>query len=88
LKDADSDTIVVVRVGKSKAVAWTKPEDIVFDSESPCESLGIPESERLYAGTANGSSWRFRMPLPADIFKALVSPAGGETVDWKEYTKE
>jgi hypothetical protein len=90
-KDGRENTIVVLRVGRDKAVPWTKPEDAFFDSAAPFESLGIAEPERLYVALGGRSAARFRTSLPVDLFKALVTPAGGEKIDrkqWEEFAKD
>jgi hypothetical protein len=51
--DGTSNTIMIVEA--SKAVPWTKPEDIPFDADKPLPKLGLPGAPGFSAAICDGS---------------------------------
>jgi hypothetical protein len=51
--DGTSNTIMIVEA--SKAVPWTKPEDISYDPEKPLPKLGLPRLKGFSAAMCDGS---------------------------------
>ncbi len=81
VRDGTSCTILLVRAGKDQAVPWTKPVDVVFDAAAPLGGCGAPAGEPLLVVLADISVQQLAPAVPNDLFRALVTPAGGETLD-------
>ncbi len=78
-RDGASNTLVAVAVGPGKAVTWTKPEEIAFDAQSPVECLGdLGDTDSIFYIRGDGGVSVLSSSIPADMFKALVTPAGQE----------
>ncbi len=80
-RDGTSTTILVVRVGKDKAVPWTSPDDAAFNPAAPLEALGSLGSEELMFLTVDGAIKRVKPTVPAELFRALVTVQGREVID-------
>ena len=78
--DGTSNTIAVTE--SSKAVIWTKPEDIPFDLQAPPSLFGAGSDHPggFNALIADGSVRFFKITINKNVFKALISRAGGEVV--------
>jgi len=76
-RDGTSTTILAVCAGADKSVPWTKPEDLAFDPSAPVACLGNIGSA-LFCVKADGACQTIKPSIPPEIFKGLVSPAGGE----------
>ena len=81
MKDG-SNTLIFVSVSREKAVPWTKPEDLVFDSNAPIACLGRLDNDMIFCATPNGEVFALRSSIPTELFKAMVTPAGGENVPY------
>lgn len=81
MRDGTWCTILLVRAGNEKAVPWTKPEDVAFDEAAPRGGCGVPSGEVLQVVMADISVRQLSPSIPNDVFKALVTPAGGEKLD-------
>ena len=82
--DDPSETIMVVEAGPDKAVPWTKPEDIAFDSRDPMAALGAIPEEGLSVVFFSQRAGTIPKDTDPEILKALVTHRGGERVDfWK-----
>ena len=83
ISDGLSRTFAVVEVSPDRAVPWSRPDDHRFDRALPLDGLGNPDRVGgLFLGAMfDGSVRSFTPNLPADTFRALVTPAGGEPVE-------
>jgi hypothetical protein len=79
--DGTSETILVVEAGT--AVPWTKPDDVPYSPGRPVPRLGGLFPKVFHAAFADGSVWTLPKDLPAKTLQALITPAGGEQVDWE-----
>lgn len=79
--DGLSNTLLVVEAPATKAVPWTKPEDLAITPEAPLAGL-VGGREAFAALIADGSARRFSKGIDAQEFLKLLTPAGGEVVDW------
>jgi uncharacterized protein (TIGR03067 family) len=79
-RDGFANTLLVVEAGT--AVPWTKPDDIPFDPQQ-LPKLGGMFPNRFFVAFADGSVRPVRSDLPADLLRALVTPAGNEVIDHK-----
>lgn len=84
VRDGMSNTIAVVEVGADKAVVWTKPEDVPLQGASPVAALGTLDDSGFLVGFLDGSVMRLPKTIKAETLKAMISPAGGETIDRSE----
>ncbi len=80
-RDGTSQTILVVECGQDRAVPWTKPADIEFDPDTPLACLGRLDAGGFAFGYADGACHLMKPTVPAALFSALVTPAGGEVVN-------
>jgi hypothetical protein len=81
MRDGTACTILLVRAGRDKAVPWTKPVDLPFDETAPLGGIGLQSGEDLLVVLADISVRHLNPPIPNDVFKALVTPAGGEKLE-------
>jgi hypothetical protein len=82
ISDGMSNTLAIVEAMPDNAVPWTKPDDIEFDPEQPLAGVGNPQRPGgLFAvGMMDGSVRMFALDIDPELFKALVTPSGGEPV--------
>lgn len=81
IKDGTSATILAVEVVPERAVVWTKPDDWQVDAKDPL--AGVRRSDRDYFTTAycDGHVKIHQNDIASDLFRALLTPAGGEVID-------
>jgi hypothetical protein len=78
--DGASQTSAVFETKRD--IRWTKPEDIVFDSTAKLPKLGGLYTDGFYSGVADGQIRLIPNAVDEPIMKALISPAGGEVLDF------
>ncbi len=82
ITDGTSNTLMVVEA--SEAVAWTKPDEIVFkpddDQAPPLFGFGSNHPGGFNAAMADGSVRFFKTSINPLVLKALITRAGGEVV--------
>jgi hypothetical protein len=78
--DGTSQTLFVVEAGPELAVPWTRPEDLSFDPAQPLAALGELPKDGFWGGFADGAVRRIRPDIKPDVFRALLTPAGGEVI--------
>ena len=78
--DGTSNTIMVVE--STDAVPWTKPDDLKFDPEAKPSLLGAgsPHPGGFNAAFADGSVRFIRSTINLEVWKALITRAGGEVI--------
>ena len=82
IDDGTSNTILAVEVVPERAVVWTKPDDWQVDAK---DSLaGVRRSDRDYftAVYNDGHGTIHQNDVAADLFRALLTPMGGEVIDY------
>ena len=80
IADGTSKTILVVEIGRNKAVPWSKPADLPFDPANPIAALGEIPEEGFNAAFMDGSVRRLPKDISAARLKALATYRGGELV--------
>jgi len=82
VSDGMSNTLAVVEAVPEAAVPWTKPADIAFDPDVPLSGVGNPRRAGgiFVAGFIDGHVQVIPPDIDPDVFKGLVTPAGGEPV--------
>jgi hypothetical protein len=78
MTDGTSNTILVVEADQSRAVPWTKPDDLEFDPNDPLGTMGFSGDETLTFALADGSVRSLNAGEVQSILKALITPRGGE----------
>jgi hypothetical protein len=82
IRDGTSNTILCVEAGPDKAVLWTKPEDLRFESsesEKPLAALGKVSRDGFAAAFFDGHV--LQLKVDNETLKALITPDGGEVID-------
>jgi hypothetical protein len=82
ISDGASRTVAIVEVTPENAVPWTKPDDLEFDPERPLAGVGNPRRAGGMFGVGFFDGHVQMLPPDAspDVFRAFVTPAGGESI--------
>jgi hypothetical protein len=81
IADGTSNTILVVVADPAQAVIWTKPDDLPFDPKDPLKGMVRPSQNTIDVVMADGSTRRLPTTTDPKTVAALVTPAGGETIE-------
>lgn len=83
VNDGMGYTLAVVEALPENAVPWTKPVDITFDAKKPLAGVGNPQRQggMFVAAFLDGHVQVLTPDIPAETFKAIVTPSGGEVVE-------
>jgi hypothetical protein len=85
VRDGTSNTVMTLEADDSHAVVWTKPDDLSFDPKDPLKGLGGLMEDGFHAGIMDGSVRYVSKTISPDLFKALVTPDGGEPIDFSSF---
>ena len=79
--DGTSNTLMVVEA--KEAVPWTKPDDLSFDPAAAPSLFGAGSTHPggFNASMADGSVRFFKNTIDLNVFRALITRAGGEVVN-------
>ncbi len=82
ITDGTSNTIMFVEA--SKAVPWTKPEDIPYDPAKPLPKLGVPDCSYALAVLCDGSVRSIAPGISERTLHSAITTSGGEILgaDW------
>ncbi len=80
MTDGTSNTVALVTA--REAVPWTKPGDLAYGQGKPL-GLDFSDERGVVVGFADGSV-RFLPRGDQALWKKIVSPAGGEVIDWSQ----
>jgi RNA polymerase sigma factor (sigma-70 family) len=78
---ADGTSYTIMVVEGSKAVPWTKPEDIPFDPDEPLPELGGPFTDGILGAFFDGSVRTIRPDADEALLRAAITRNGGEVLD-------
>jgi serine/threonine protein kinase len=81
IRDGTSNTIMLVEADNSKAVPWTKPEDLPYDEKNPSAGLGGLFSGGFNAAMCDGSARFIPSTIDAETLRRLFNRSDGEPVD-------
>jgi RNA polymerase sigma factor (sigma-70 family) len=79
ITDGTSLTILIVEA--SKAVPWTKPEDLPFEAGKPLPRLGGRFAAGFLIAFADGSVFLGKKDFDQDTLRAAITRNGGEVLD-------
>jgi prepilin-type processing-associated H-X9-DG protein len=79
LRDGFSNTLMVVTA--KTPVPWSKPDDVEFDPKKDPRDLLLFVNDVCNVGFADGSVRAISKKTPADTWRAVITRAGGETID-------
>jgi hypothetical protein len=80
--DGTSNTLMIVEA--SKAVPWTKPEDIPFDPAKPLPKLGLPNSKGFQASLCDGSVRFISHTIKPMTLRNLIMRNDGNVIDFND----
>jgi hypothetical protein len=80
--DGTSNTFLVVEAGEP--VPWTRPADLAYDAKKPVPKLGGLFPEGFHVAMADGSVRFLGRKIEDKVLRALITPAGGEVIDWQK----
>ena len=80
ITDGTSNTLMVVQVPQTKAVVWTKPDDIVVDVTDVKASLIAPGIDAFLACLCDGSARACSSKNSNETLLKLITMDGGEVV--------
>jgi hypothetical protein len=83
ITDGTSNTLMIVEA--TKAVPWSKPEDIPFDPAKELPKLGLPGAQGFQAGFCDGSVRFISNTIKPQTLKSLITRDGGEVVDSNDF---
>ena len=78
ITDGTSNTLMVVQVPESKAVVWTKPDDVVIDPADIKASLFDPGSDKFLACLCDGAAKAISSKNSNETLLKLITMDGGE----------
>ena len=69
-------------VEAKEAVPWTKPDDLSFDPAAApsLHGAGSPHPGGFHASMADGSVRFLKNTIDLNVFRALITRAGGEVI--------
>jgi RNA polymerase sigma factor (sigma-70 family) len=77
--DGTSNTVAIVAA--REAVPWTRPGDLRYEPGQPFPALDDTDAAGVLIGMADGSA-RFLPRGNERFWRDLITPAGGEVIDW------
>lgn len=82
ITDGTSNTIMFVEA--SKAVPWTKPEDVPFDPDKPLPKLGLPGHSYFLVAMCDGSAHAVSHGVTKETLRAAITRDAGDILgsDW------
>lgn len=80
ITDGTSNTLMVVQVTESKAVVWTKPEDLVIDATDIKASVIAQGSDKFLACLCDGSARALSSKNSNETLLKLITMNGGEII--------
>ncbi len=77
--DGTSNTVMIAMA--AKAVPWTKPDDLEFDPKANPADLVLFVKDITHIAFADGSVRTVRKTTTAEVWRAIVTKAGGEVAN-------
>ncbi len=83
ITDGTSNTIMIVEA--SKAVPWTKPDDIAYDAAKPLPKLGRGDANTFQAAFCDGSVHALKKTIKPMVLRNLITRDDGNVIDAKDF---
>ena len=83
IQDGSSRTILAVEVGDSQAIAWTRPDELVYSDKTNLAGWGAESQKNFATLFCDGSIRMLSRQIQREDLKALLTRSGGETVSPK-----
>jgi len=80
INDGTSNTIWLVDAPIEKAVEWTKPADLIVDTDNPVSSLTSADQKVITVSILDGSVRSLDAKISKETLNALLTHAGGEVI--------
>jgi hypothetical protein len=81
--DGLSNTIMCMEVSPEHAVVWSNPEPFQPDMENPVAQMGKAHPGGCHVLMYDGAVIFFTHSIDADLFRAMLTRAGGEVINQK-----
>jgi len=81
MRDGASNTVILVEASDTRAVPWTKPDDLAIDPKEPLAGLIGQSPDSFLVLFADGSARQLPRGIDSKVWHALLTHAGGESVD-------
>ncbi len=79
--DGLSNTLMVVEADASEATIWSKPGGLEIDWDDPLPQMGHAHQGGFHVLMGDGAVIFITHSINLDLFKALLTRAGGETIE-------
>jgi hypothetical protein len=83
ITDGTANTFLIVEA--SKAVPWTKPEDIPYDPGKPLPKLGLPGASGFQAVFCDGSVHFISHTIKPMTLRNLITRNDGNVIDFNDF---
>lgn len=80
ITDGSSNTLMVIQVPQSKAVVWTKPDDVVIDVADVKASFIASGADKFLVSMCDGSARALSSSSTSETLLKLITMNGGEIV--------
>jgi prepilin-type processing-associated H-X9-DG protein len=81
MTDGTSSTVVIVEADAERAVEWTRPDDLQFNSADPTAGLGGLRPGGFQAAYCDGHVEFVSDFMPPEMIAGMFTIAGGERID-------
>jgi len=81
ISDGASNTIMFVEAGANKAVAWTKPENLPFNTDNPIAEMGDLPGDRFSAVFFDGYIHTIEKDIDPKTLCLLIQHKDGQPID-------
>ena len=85
IRDGTSKTVMIVEADESRAVIWTKPDDLEVDMDHPRAGLGGFRAGGILVGLCDGSVRILRPTISDKTLRALFTHSGGEVINAADF---
>jgi len=79
--DGLANSILIFEASQDAAIPWSKPEDVEIDLDDPLAVMGDSHQGGFHVGIADGSIKFITDNIDLELFRALLTRAGGEPID-------
>jgi Protein of unknown function (DUF1559) len=88
ITDGTSNTILIVEANDAHAVTWTQPDDYKPEKQDPAAPLRRKDTNGFHVVLADASVRMIPNVVDGELLWALLTAAGGETIDQQKFGQE